>query len=394
MAGLDAEVTRIHDRMQLVEKVESRVNDLFALTADVERRMAEQVTRRNEIEALAHQCDSLGTRMGFAQQQLEGLSAQQARLSPLNEEVSRLGEELRGSQRALEAMKKAEASALEQQGRLAGLIEHGLRQAAETSDRLRQVQAMSQDLAQVTTRSDEVMTQLTQLQSRQRDVLSQVTLTEAQMQRAEAMSRQFDHRRSLLVHTEKALATFESRLADLDRHANGLELKMKSLADREALVHAVKAEVDGIRQISSHSKADLLYVAEHRKDVSDIRVKVEDLLGRIGDTDEKIALIESWRRNVEEARASASAVTSMFSEMQGTLESLSEQRVVVDDVGEKLARLDFTVQEAQNTLSRLDSSAQEAQNTLRTLQREREVAERVEKSIKAVRAGSSRPAAS
>jgi uncharacterized phage infection (PIP) family protein YhgE len=246
----------------------------------------------------------------------------------------------------------------------------------------------------VTTRSDEVMTQLTQVQSRQRDVLSQVTLTEAQMQRAEAMSRQLDHRRSLLVHTEKALASFESRLADLDRHANGLESKMKSLADREALVNAVKAEVDGIRQISSHSKADLLFVAEHRKDVSDIRVKVEDLLGRIGDTDEKIELIESWRKNVEEARASALAVTAMFSDMQSTLESLSEQRVVIDDVGEKLARLDFTVQEAQNTLSRLDTSGQEAQNTLRTLQREREVAERVEKSIKAVRAGSGRPAAS
>ncbi len=379
--------------MQLVEKVESRVNELFALTTEVERRMSEQAGRRAEIDALAHQCESLGTRMGFAQQQLEGLSAQQARLSPLTEEVSRLGEELRGSQRALEAMKRAEATALEQQGRLAGLIEHGLRQAAETSDRLRQVQAMSQDLAHVTTRSDEVMSQLTQVQSRQRDVLSQVTLTEAQMQRAEAMSRQLDHRRSLLVHTEKALSSFESRLADLDRHANGLELKMKSLADREALVQAVKAEVDGIRQISSHSKADLLYVAEHRKDVSDIRVKVEDLLGRIGDTDEKIELIESWRRNVEEARASALAVTSMFSDMQGTLESLSEQRVVIDDVGEKLARLDFTVQEAQNTLSRLDTSAQEAQNMLRTLQREREVAERVEKSIKAVRAGSSRPVA-
>jgi len=392
VAGLDTEVTRVGSRMQVVEKVELRVNELFALTTEVERRMAEQVSRRSEVDALAHQCDSLGTRIGFAQQQLEGVAAQQVRLAPLTEDVARLADELRGSQRALEAMRKAEAEAHEQQTRLAGLIEHGLRQAAETSDRLRQVQAMSQDLAQVSTRSEEVMGQLTQVQTRQRDVLSQVTLTEAQMQRAEAMSRQLDHRRSLLVHTEKSLASFESRLAELDRHANGLELKMKSLADREALVQAVKAEVEGIRQISSKSKADLQFVADHRKDVSDLRSGVEDLLARIGDTDEKIVLIESWRRNVEETRVSAQAVTAMLGEMQGTLESLSEQRVVIDDVGEKLARLDFTVQEAQGTLSRLDTSAQEAQNTLRTLQREREVAERVEKSIKAVRAGGGRVA--
>ncbi|HEY6353853.1 MAG TPA: hypothetical protein VIY30_05140, partial [Burkholderiaceae bacterium] len=53
------------------------------------------------------------------------------------------------------------------------------------------------------------------------------------------------------------------------------------------------------------------------------------------------------------------------------LEMLGEQRAVVDHVGEKLARLDFTVQEAHNTL--------------RALQREREVAERIEQGIKALR---------
>jgi hypothetical protein len=54
------------------------------------------------------------------------------------------------------------------------------------------------------------------------------------------------------------------------------------------------------------------------------------------------------------------------------LEMLGEQRAVVDHVGEKLARLDFTLQEAHNTL--------------RALQRERELAERVEQGIKALRA--------
>jgi hypothetical protein len=46
-------------------------------------------------------------------------------------------------------------------------------------------------------------------------------------------------------------------------------------------------------------------------------------------------------------------------------------------VGEKLARLDFTLQEAHNTM--------------RALQREREVAERIEQSIKALRTRSGAP---
>ena len=391
-SGLDAELMRMGGRMQFVEKVEERMNALYALSTQVEHKVAEQATRRAEIEGLAQHCDSLGTQITYAQQQLEGVLAQQGRLLPLAAEVSALGEALRSSQATATTMKKGEAAALEQQARLAGLIEHGMRQAAETTDRLRQVQGLGQDLTQVAARSDEVMAQLTQVQARQRDVLAQVSLTEDQMQRAEAAARQLDHRRSLLVHTEKSLASFEARLADLDHLSEGLDAKMRSIVEREALVLAVKAEVDGIGQISSRSKADLQFVAEHRSEVIDLRGKIDSLIGRIADTDDKMLLIESWRKKVEEAQASAHAVTALLSDVQGTLEDLSEQRVVIDDVGDKLARLDFTVQEAQSTLSRLDSSAQEAQNTLRTLQREREVAERVEKSIKAVRAGSGRSA--
>ncbi len=392
-AGLDAELTRVSGRMQFVEKVEERLNNLFALTKDVERRMAEQVGRRAEIDSLAQQCNSLGTQIAYVQQHLEGVSSQQGRLQPLAAEVTRLGEVLEVSQRAMLAMKKGEAAAHEQQSRLAGLIEHGMRQAAETTDRLRQVQALGQDLAQVAARNEEVMGQLTQVQVRQREVLAHVSLTEEQMQRAEAMSRQLEQRRALMLSTEKTLTNFESRLADLDRHAGGLELKAKALADREGLIQSVKAEVDGIRQISSRSRADLQFVTDHRHDVIDLRGKVEDLLGRVGDTDNKFVQIESWRMKVDQAESSAQAITAMFNEMQGTLENLSEQRVVIDDVGEKLARLDFSLQEAQNTLGKLDSSAQEAQNVVRTLQREREVAERVEKSIKAVRARGNSPTA-
>lgn len=385
--GLDAEVTRVSARMQFVETVGARVNDLYALSGEVERRIADQVARRGEIDGLAQSCDTLGMRLTVMREQLDGVGAQQARLVPLAAETARLGEALQESQRAVAAMKKDEVAAIEQQQRLAGLIEHGMRQAAETAERLRQVQALSQDVGEVSAKSSEMLVQLAQVQGRQRDVLAQVTLAEEQMQRAEAMSRQLDHRRTLLMHAEKALASFEARLVALDRHGEGLDQKMKALADREALVHAVKGEVDGIRQLAARSKADLQFVAEQRGEIAEMRQRLDDLHGRAGDTEQLVALIEAWRKKVEEVQASAQAVDTMFGAMQGTLESLSEQRVVIDDVGEKLARLDFSVQEAKDVAARLGGSTHEAQGTLRTLQREREVAERVEKSIKAVRAG-------
>jgi predicted component of type VI protein secretion system len=53
------------------------------------------------------------------------------------------------------------------------------------------------------------------------------------------------------------------------------------------------------------------------------------------------------------------------------LETLGEQKAVIDHVAEKVAQLEFVLQEARNTL--------------RTLQHERELAERIEQGIKQLR---------
>ena len=57
--------------------------------------------------------------------------------------------------------------------------------------------------------------------------------------------------------------------------------------------------------------------------------------------------------------------------MRINLETLGEQKAVVDHVAEKVAQLEFMLQEARNTL--------------RTLQHERELAERIEQGIKKLR---------
>src|SRR5207247_3300009 len=96
-----------------------------------------------------------------------------------------------------------------------------------------------------------------------------------------------------------------------------------------------------------------------------------ELLSRIAETDERIAAIESRRKLVDEVQTTANAVVHMLDDMHINLETLSEQKAVIDHVAEKVAQLEFMVQEARNTL--------------RTLQHERELAERIEVGIKQLR---------
>ena len=77
---------------------------------------------------------------------------------------------------------------------------------------------------------------------------------------------------------------------------------------------------------------------------------------------------------VDEVQTKTSLISNLLEDVRINLETLGEQKAVIDHVSEKLARLDFMMQEAQNTL--------------RTLQHERELAERIEQSIKQLRSRS------
>ena len=116
---------------------------------------------------------------------------------------------------------------------------------------------------------------------------------------------------------------------------------------------------------------------DERRQMQALRRQVQDLLTKASEAEEKIAVIESRRRTVDEVQGKASLISNLLEDVRVNLETLGEQKAVIDHVSEKLARLEFMMQEAQNTL--------------RTLQHERELAERIEQSIKQLRARAAKP---
>jgi len=100
------------------------------------------------------------------------------------------------------------------------------------------------------------------------------------------------------------------------------------------------------------------------------------LLSLMGQTDDKLALIEGRKKLVDEVEAKSTMIVNLLEDVRVNLEALGEQKALVDHVAEKLARADFVLQEAQNTL--------------RSLHQEREVAARIEQSIKHLRSRTER----
>ena len=280
---LDSQLSRVGARSQFIEKLEGRINNLHAVTTDVDRKLGEQLARRSELDTLKSLCDTVGTQVVDAQQKLDGVSALQHKLVPLAEEMDRLSELVGATSQDVKSVQQDEEAIADQRTRLIGLVEQARTLSVDVGERQKQVQNVSDELARATSVKDELLTELSRVQARQRDALSQTDAAEDQLKRADTMVKQLEQRRSQLSFSEKKIVGFEQRVSDLHQHTTNIEQKIKSIAEREALVLAVKAEVDAVHLVSSRSKADLQYVAEHRNDVTTLRAQVEDLLGRVSE---------------------------------------------------------------------------------------------------------------
>ena len=370
-ADLDAQVTRVTGRLEVVGALQERLNALHAVASEVDSKLAEQLARRVELDTLRTHCDGLIAQMVDAQQKVEGVAALQGKVLPMETRLTILQDRLEKTGARVKEVQLDETTLADQEARFTDLVEQSRSLATETADRMQQAQGLAAQVARTSASRDELIEELARVQARQRDAVGQAEAAEDQLRRAETMYVALEQRRSQLAFSEKKLATVEIRMAELGKKSTDIELKMKALDDRDAVVAAVRSEVDNIHQISAKSLEDLQYVSDHREQVAALRRQVDELLATAGGAQRAIDAIDARRRDIEEVQSKTTLITNLLEDVRVNLETVGEQKAVVDHIIDRLAKLEFVTVEAQNTL--------------RMLSQERELAERIEQSIKQLR---------
>lgn len=372
LLDLDHQLSRTAARQQMVEKLEARINGLNALSTEIDQKLGDQLGRRAELDSLKSLCDGVTVQAVDVQQKIEEVMALQPRCAALAAEVAvvKAGmERLHSRYGEIEADADAVADA---ERRLTELLEANRSLSAESAERTQQMQALCDELKRAAGVKDDLINELTLVQTRQREITGQADAAEGQLARVETLLGQIEGRRTQLSFVEKKIAAFESHVADLKQVTEAVEQKTQAIAAREAVVAAIKAEVDAAHEIGARARADLDTIAASRASIAGLKTQVDRLLAEVGETDMKIAEVESRRAVVEEVQSKSSAIVNMLEDVRTNLEALEEQRAIVTDAREKVERLDFVVQEAKNTIQ--------------TLRHERELAERIELGVKQLRA--------
>jgi hypothetical protein len=159
-----------------------------------------------------------------------------------------------------------------------------------------------------------------------------------------------------------------------------LEARLDAALGKIATVDQGNKLATHLGALEAELDAQLMRVETRLRFIDGVEQRVAALVQSLEDARQAVAAFEDRLSGLDRGsealeqrvQSRADALSHMLGDINAKLEVLGEQRSVIDHVGDKVAHLNFTVQEAQNTL--------------RALQREREVAERIEQGIKALRA--------
>jgi chromosome segregation ATPase len=368
MSTLDGQVARLEARASLVDTLEARMNGLHTLSAEIDRRLERQLEHRTEFDRLKIASEGVAAQIADAHHKVEGLNALHDRLLPVVEHVRALEVDVESTRSRLDEIKSDGATIAELAEQYSELRERDRLLASEVAERTQQMQALSGEVVRCEQTKNVLVSELDAVQRRQRETIGQTEASEDQLVRVERLFKQLEERRAQIAVGESKLAAVEARLAELKQTSADLERSHQAIATREQLVSAIKEEVETVHLISARSRADLDYVVEHRGEVSAVKAQVDQLSSRLADTNQRMVSIDARGALLDEVETKANAIVNLLDDVRINLETIGEQKAVVDQVAQTVGQLEFRLQEARRTIG--------------ALQHERDLAERLEHGIR------------
>lgn len=374
---LDRHMVRLAGQQQFVDRIEARLNALNVLTADVDRKLDDQTRRRGEVESLRHLCDAVNIEVTDIRQKLDGIGQHQSKLLPITGQIVSLKTDVDRAQARLAAALQDQAALTSQERRISEMLQSVRTIGSTAVEQLATAQGLSASLGRSEAIKDALTKDLALVQGRQAEVAGQIETADGQMKAMTLTVRGLEQRHDQLAFSEKRISSFEAKIAELKGATETIERRIHDVISRDETVQSIRREVEGVHDVSARSKADLHHLDAHRGDIVTLRSRVDELLATAQATEQRIAEINAQRAMVEEVQLKVAVTSNMLEDVRIHLETVGEQKAVLDYVLEQVARL--------------DAMSREAQVTMRSLQTERELAERIEKSIQSLRARTSTP---
>jgi chromosome segregation ATPase len=351
---LNGTMSLVESRRTLVEDVQRRLADATSLGAEVEERsnglakrldaaedhLGTLVPRLDEVGRAGSQLLSLGAdlreleqRVGVVQNTVQGAEERASGLEQLAERMQELGREVDQRQNTLQR-------AMEHLDRATGLRRDAAAAAETLSERVREVDGSL-------TRAGERLSTLGELVAA------------------------LDGRIAALQGVQERVASFEARLAEWRGAEAQLNQALDQIANRQSAIATLQGEIRALYELAERTQADARAVTEAQPHVAETRAQLDALLGRLGDANGTLKMLEERRRQLDRAEERLAQSDTLCADVRSALEVLLAQKAQVDHFLEQATALAL--------------EAKHAEALLGVLREERRVADRIRGSLAALR---------
>jgi len=312
LAGMESTVARLDERSTSIrsrmDAAEARFVDLARQAGEADRVATTIAEVTTAVEGAERRMETLGT-------SVDSLEERAQRLDAFGDRMRVLGQEIEQRQGALEKAAEHLARASDER-----------REAADTA---RQLEELTTDLGR----------QLGEAESRS-DRLGEVA--HELEQRAAALSdvdRRMTHLEELLRRCETAQATASQAL--------------EQIVGRQATVDAVEAQIKRVFGIAEHTAKDVRAIESARRDVESARVLLDDLQERLKSTTDAMNDFAERKRQVDQLEQRLVRAEALTRDVRSTVELISAQRSVIDQVLERSGSLSVQARHAEGLIESL-----------------------------------------
>jgi len=196
------------------------------------------------------------------------------------------------------------------------------------------------------------------------------TLTRQLEELTRAMATHLDDAESRSEHLAELAHQLEERaagLGDVDRRMTHMEellrrsdvaqasatQALEQIVGRQATVDAVEAQVKRVFGVAERTATDVRNIESARRDIESARALLDDMQERLKTTTEGMNAFEERKRQIEQLEHRLARAEALTRDVRSTVEMISAQRSVIDQVLERSGLLSVQAKQAEGLIEAL-----------------------------------------
>jgi len=213
--------------------------------------------------------------------------------------------------------------------------------------------AASEQLERTATLREDAAEAVQRLDERLRSLHAMLADLETRGKRIEAVSAELDEHAGRLVTVQRGFVEFESHLGTWETAEADLRHSLDQLESRRSTVDVLRANVTQMFELAERTADDLRAAVTAQREIRESRAVLDDLLERLHAADEASAALDLHREEIDKAEARLARAQALLFDIQSSLETLNNQKAMLDHVIEQAGALTFQIQQAEVLIDRL-----------------------------------------